>query len=239
MSAANVDRGEIARFEALAHRWWDADGDFKALHDINPLRLDYLARQRALAGARVIDVGCGGGILTEGLAALGAQVTGIDAARKPLEVARLHALEAGLGDVIRYESATPETFAEQSPGAFDLVTCLEMVEHVPDVASTVAALSALAAPGAEVVTSTINRTPKSYLLAVLGAEYVLRLLPRGTHDYAKLVRPAELAAAARAAGLVVMEIVGMRYNPFTRACSLTADVDVNYFLRAQKPPARP
>lgn len=237
MSGANVDAGEIARFEALAHRWWDPDGDFKALHDINPARLDYLAQRCALAGARVLDVGCGGGILTEGLAALGARVTGIDVAAKPLAVARLHAVEAGLDDAIRYESATPEAFAEREPGAFGLVTCLEMVEHVPDIASTVRALAALTAPGGEVVISTINRNVKSYVLAVLGAEYVLGLLPRGTHDYAKLVRPAELAGAARAAGLVVVEMVGLQYNPFTRACSLTGGVDVNYLLAAQKPAA--
>lgn len=237
MSAANIDQEEIARFEALAHRWWDADGDFKALHDINPTRLDYLAKLRPLDRARVIDVGCGGGILTEGLADLGAQVTGIDVAGKPLEVARLHAVEAGKDDLIRYESATPEEYAERAPGAFDLVTCLEMVEHVPDITSTVAALAKLVALGGEVVISTINRNPKSYLLAVLGAEYILGLLPRGTHDYAKLVRPAELASAARAAGLVVMELVGLSYNPLTRTASLQRSVDVNYLLRAQKPPA--
>ena len=239
MTAANVDQEEIARFEALAHRWWDADGDFKALHDINPTRLDYLAKLRPLAGARVIDVGCGGGILAEGLADLGSQVTGIDVAGKPLEVARLHAVEAGKDNLIRYESATPEAFAEGEPGAFDLVTCLEMIEHVPDITSTVGALAKLATPGGDVVISTINRNPKAYLLAVLGAEYVLGLLPRGTHDYAKLVQPAELARAARAAGLVVLEIVGLRYNPFTRTSVLSRDVDVNYLLRAQKPPAAP
>lgn len=237
MNADNLDPAEIDKFDALAQRWWDPDGDFKALHDINPTRLDYLAKLRPLDGARVLDVGCGGGILAEGLADLGAQVTGIDVAGKPLEVARLHAVEAGKDDLIRYESATPEAFAEGAPGAFDLVTCLEMVEHVPDITSTVGALAKLATPGGDVVISTINRSPKAYLLAVLGAEYVLGLLPRGTHDYAKLVRPAELARAARAAGLVVLELVGLSYNPFTRVAALNRSVDVNYLLRARKPPA--
>ena len=233
--AANVDQAEIAKFEALAHRWWDPDGDFRALHDINPARVGYLNDLCPLAGTRVIDVGCGGGILTESLASLGADVTGIDAAQRPLAVARLHAAEAGLDDAIRYESATPEAFAASNAGRWQLVTCLEMLEHVPDAGSTLRALAALAAPGGHVVLSTINRTPKAYLLAVLGAEYILGLLPRGTHDYAKLIRPSELAGAARSAGLEVAAIVGLRYNPFTRACSLNDDVDVNYLLHARKP----
>lgn len=235
--STNADPAEIAKFEALAHRWWDADGDFRALHDINPTRVAYLQGLCPLAGARVIDVGCGGGILTESLASLGADVTGIDAAQRPLAVARLHAEEAGLDGAIRYESATPEAFAASHAGAWQLVTCLEMLEHVPDASSTLRALAALAAPGGHVVLSTINRTPKAYLLAVLGAEYILGLLPRGTHDYAKLIRPSELAQAARDAGLEVTDIVGVRYNPFTRASSLNDDVDVNYLLHARKPAA--
>lgn len=235
MIAGNVDQAEVAKFEALAHRWWDPQGDFKPLHDINPTRVAYLDGCCPLADARVIDVGCGGGILAESLAHRGAAVTGIDAAQRPLAVARLHAAEAGLEDAIRYEFATPEAFAAREPAAFQLVTCLEMLEHVPDASSTVNALAALAAPGGHVVCSTINRTPKAWLLAVLGAEYILRLLPRGTHDYAKLLRPAELARAFRDAGLVVTEIIGMRYNPFTRACSLTSDASVNYLLHARKP----
>lgn len=230
----NVDHGEIAKFEALAHRWWDPDGDFKPLHDINAVRVAYLEERCRLAGARVADVGCGGGILTESLAGLGAEVTGIDMARSPLAVAQLHAIEAGLDTAIRYERTTPEAFAQAEPAAFGLVTCLEMLEHVPDVTSTVQALADLAAPGGDVVVSTINRTPKAYLLAVLGAEYMLRILPRGTHDYEKFIRPSELARAMRHAGLTVVEIVGVRYNPFTRSCALGDDVDVNYLVHARK-----
>ncbi len=233
--AQNVDPAEIAKFEALAHRWWDPDGDFKALHDINPLRVEYVDERCELSGARVIDVGCGGGILTESLAALGADVTGIDVAEGPLAVARLHAIEAGVSGEIRYLSSSPEMFVEQEREAFSVVTCLEMLEHVPDIASTVRALAGLAAPGGDVVVSTISRTPKAYALAVLGAEYVLGVLPRGTHDYAKFIRPAELARAVREAGLEVVAIDGMRYNPFTRRCTLTSDVGVNYLLHARKP----
>ena len=248
-AAPNVDAAEIAKFEALAHRWWDPNGDFKALHDINPLRVEYVRTRCALAGAKVVDVGCGGGILTESLAALGAHVTGIDVAEGPLAVAQLHAIESGLegasgggarggtprGNEIRYLSAAPEAFAEQERGVFSVVTCLEMLEHVPDMASTVRALADLAAPGGDVVLSTINRNPKSYALAVLGAEYILGLLPRRTHDYAKFIRPAELARAVREAGLELVSIDGMRYNPFTRRCALSRDVDVNYLLHARKP----
>ena len=231
----NVDPSEIAKFEALAHRWWDPDGDFKALHDINPLRVEYLADRCALSGARVVDVGCGGGILTESLAALGADVTGIDVAQGPLAVAQLHAIEAGVEDEIRYLRTSPEEFVEEEREAFSVVTCLEMLEHVPDMASTVRALADLVVPGGDVVMSTINRNPKAYALAVVGAEYVLGLLPRGTHDYAKFIRPAELARAVRGAGLELVAIDGMRYNPFTRRCTLTRDVDVNYLLHARKP----
>ena len=231
----NVDPAEIAKFEALAHRWWDPDGDFKALHDINPLRVGYLEERCQLSGARVVDVGCGGGILTESLAALGADVTGIDVARGPLAVARLHAIESGVDNGIRYLVASPEEFVEEEREAFSVVTCLEMLEHVPDMSTTVRALADLATPGGDVVVSTINRNPKSYGLAVVGAEYILGLLPRGTHDYAKFIRPAELARAVRDAGLELVSIDGMRYNPFTRRCTLTRDVDVNYLLHARKP----
>lgn len=231
----NVDPAEIAKFEALAHRWWDPDGDFKALHDINPLRVGYLENRCALSGARVVDVGCGGGILTESLAALGADVTGIDVAQGPLAVAQLHAIEVGVENEIRYLAASPEEFVEEEREAFSVVTCLEMLEHVPDMASTVRALADLVVPGGDVVMSTINRNPKAYALAVVGAEYILGLLPRGTHDYAKFIRPAELARAVRSAGLELVAIDGMRYNPFTRRCTLTRDVDVNYLLHARKP----
>ena len=231
----NVDRAEIAKFEALAHRWWDPDGDFKALHDINPFRVDYLKERCELSGVRVVDVGCGGGILTESLVAFGADVTGIDVAGGPLAVARLHAIESGLDQEIRYVATSPEEFVDEERDAFPVVTCLEMLEHVPDIRSTVRALADLAAPGGDVVMSTINRHPKAYALAVLGAEYILGLLPRRTHDYAKFIRPAELARAVREAGLELVAIDGMRYNPFTRRCTLTSDVDVNYMLHARKP----
>ena len=234
-TSPNVDHAEIAKFEALAHRWWDPDGDFKALHDINPVRVDYLRERCELSGTPVVDVGCGGGILTESLAALGADVTGIDVAGGPLAVARLHAIETGNENEIRYLATSPEEFVEEAPGAFPVVTCLEMLEHVPDIRSTVRALAGLAAPGGDIVMSTINRHPKAYALAVLGAEYILGLLPRRTHDYAKFIRPAELAKAVREAGLELIAIDGMRYNPFNRRCTLTRDVDVNYLLHARKP----
>ncbi len=229
----NIDPAEIRKFEALANRWWDPEGDFKTLHDINPVRLDYIAAHADLQAGPVLDVGCGGGILTEALAAAGAEVTGIDMAEKPLAVARLHALESGSG--VHYAAATAESLATERPGAFATITCLEMLEHVPDYASTVQACADLAAPGGTLVLSTINRHPKAYLLAVLGAEYVLNILPKGTHDYHRFIRPSELARAARGAGLRVEEIVGLRYNPFSRIAKLSSDVDVNYLLRAVKP----
>jgi 2-polyprenyl-6-hydroxyphenyl methylase/3-demethylubiquinone-9 3-methyltransferase len=230
---SNVDQAEIQKFEALAHRWWDPEGDFKPLHDINPARLDFIAERAPLENTRVVDVGCGGGILAEAMARAGARVTGMDMAGSPLSVARLHALESGVE--VEYLESTAEALADTRPGQYQIVTCLEMLEHVPDIHSTIAACAALAAPGAELFFSTINRNPKAWALAVVGAEYVLGLLPRGTHDYAKFIKPHELAAAVRAAGLEVVEITGMSYNPFTRKTSLGRDLDVNYLLHARKP----
>ncbi|MEQ8485426.1 MAG: bifunctional 2-polyprenyl-6-hydroxyphenol methylase/3-demethylubiquinol 3-O-methyltransferase UbiG [Pseudomonadales bacterium] len=229
----NVDPQEIAKFEALASRWWDPEGDFRPLHDINPARVEYILERARLDAGPVLDVGCGGGILSESLARAGARVTGVDMAGAPLSVARLHAMESGVE--VEYLEGTAESLAAERPGHYATVTCLEMLEHVPDYPATVAACAALAAPGAELFFSTINRNPKAYVLAVVGAEYVLGLLPRGTHDYRKFIKPHELAEAARDAGLVVREVVGMRYNPFTRACSLGRDTDVNYLLHASKP----
>ncbi len=229
----NVDSQEIQKFEALAHRWWDPEGDFKPLHDINSVRVRYIEDKTPLNGVPVVDIGCGGGILTESLALAGAKVTGIDMAESPLAVARLHALESGAQ--IDYVATTAEALASERPETFQMVTCLEMLEHVPDFASTVQACADLASRDGHLVFSTINRNPKAYALMVVGAEYVLGLLPRGTHDYAKFIKPAELAGAARKAGLEVVEIIGMRYNPFTRGCSLSHDIDVNYLLYARKP----
>jgi 2-polyprenyl-6-hydroxyphenyl methylase/3-demethylubiquinone-9 3-methyltransferase len=223
----NADPAELAKFSALAHRWWDPSSEFKPLHDINPLRLDHIERLAGrLAGRRIVDVGCGGGILSESMAARGAEVLGIDLAEKPLGVARLHSLESGVA--VDYRAVAAEQLAAERPGAFDVVTCMEMLEHVPDPAQTVAACARLAKPGGLLVFSTINRNPKSYLFAVIGAEYVLRLLPRGTHDYAKFLRPSELIACARRAGLELLDLTGMTYNPFTRVYRLGTDTDVNY-----------
>ncbi len=229
----NVDDQEIEKFDSLASRWWDPQGEFRSLHDLNPLRMDYIKDRSDILAAPVLDVGCGGGILSESLAAAGAQVTGIDMAQRPLAVARLHALQTPIE--VEYLATTAEDLATERPGKFGTITCMEMLEHVPDYGSTVQACADLAAPGAKLMFSTINRNPKAYALVVLGAEYVLGLLPRGTHDYAKFIRPAELAAAVRHAGLQVREIIGMRYNPFTRRCTLNSDVDVNYFMYAEKP----
>jgi 2-polyprenyl-6-hydroxyphenyl methylase/3-demethylubiquinone-9 3-methyltransferase len=228
----NVDPFELEKFSQLAHRWWDPESEFKPLHEINPLRLGYIDRVAPLTGKRVLDVVCGGGILAEAMAARGADVTGIDMADKPLKVAQLHLLESG--QQVAYRRVSAEALAVEFPAHFDVVTCMELLEHVPDPAATVDACARLAKPGGHVFFSTINRNPKSYLLAVIGAEYVLRLLPRGTHDYAKFIKPSELASMCRQAGLTVAELIGMIYNPFTRRYSLAADTDVNYILHAQK-----
>ncbi len=226
----NIDPEEIAKFEALAARWWDPTSEFKPLHDINPLRLKFIDQRANLNGKRVLDVGCGGGILAEAMAALGAEVTGIDLGQAPLAVAKLHLKESGRQ--VDYQQISAEELAQQRPGAFDVVTCLEMLEHVPDPASTVNACSRLLKPGGQVFFSTINRNPKSWLFAIVGAEYVLHLLPRGTHDYMKFIKPSELERWARHAGLTIRELTGMHYNPLTRHYSLGAGVDVNYFAYA-------
>ncbi|HLQ26831.1 MAG TPA: bifunctional 2-polyprenyl-6-hydroxyphenol methylase/3-demethylubiquinol 3-O-methyltransferase UbiG [Acidiferrobacterales bacterium] len=226
----NIDPEEIAKFEALAARWWDPTSEFKPLHDINPLRLKFIDQRANLNGKRVLDVGCGGGILAEAMAALGAEVTGIDLGQAPLAVAKLHLKESGRQ--VDYQQISAEDLAQQRPGAFDVVTCLEMLEHVPDPASTVNACSRLLKPGGQVFFSTINRNPKSWLFAIVGAEYVLHLLPRGTHDYMKFIKPSELERWARHAGLTIRELTGMHYNPLTRHYSLGAGVDVNYFAYA-------
>ena len=229
----NVDPAELAKFSALAHRWWDPTSEFRPLHEINPLRLGHIERLvGGLAGKRAIDVGCGGGILAEAMAAKGAQVTGIDLAEKPIKVAMLHAMETS--SVVDYRVVSAEAMADEAPGAFDVVTCMEMLEHVPDPASTVAACARLAKPGGWVFFSTINRNPKSFLLAIVGAEYVLRLLPRGTHEYARFIRPSELVSHCRTAGLAVADLTGMTYNPLTRVYALGRDVDVNYLVGCRK-----
>jgi len=222
----NIDQQEVAKFDALASRWWDPNSEFKPLHDINPLRLDYIASKVELAGKKVLDVGCGGGILAESMALRGADVSGIDMAESSLSVARLHLIESGAE--VDYRLLTAEHLAEQEPGHYDVVTCMELLEHVPEPASLVTACAALVKPGGHVFFSTINRNPKAYLFAVIGAEYLLKLLPKGTHDFAKFIRPSELDAWIRTAGLSLREITGMSYNPLTRQYSLGKDIDVNY-----------
>ena len=224
----NADPAELAKFGELAHRWWDPQGEFRPLHELNPLRLAWIDGLAALAGKRVLDVGCGGGILSEAMARLGATVTGIDLSEKPLKVAQLHLLESGLA--VDYQLSSAEEFSVQNGNKFDIVTCMELLEHVPDPASTVAACARLAQPGGRIFFSTINRNPKSYLFAVLGAEYLLKLLPRGTHDYARFIKPSELSRWCRAAGLRSLELKGMTYNPLTGTYSLGEDCDVNYAL---------
>ena len=228
----NVDQTELEKFAALAHRWWDPNSEFRPLHEINPLRLEWIDRKVGLAGKKVLDVGCGGGILAEAMAARGAQVTGIDLGEKALKVAKLHLLESGRQ--VDYRHISAEDLAEEMPGSFDVVTCMEMLEHVPDPGSTVQACAKLVKPGGEVFFSTINRNPKSYLFAIIGAEYILRLLPRGTHDYAKFIKPSELARLCRQVGLRVVEVIGMTYNPFTKVYALGDDTDVNYLLHAHR-----
>ena len=225
---ANIDRAEIAKFEALANRWWDRNSEFKPLHEINPLRMGYIDARVNVAGRPVLDVGCGGGILAEALAHRGARVTGIDMGEAPLAVARLHLLESGIE--VNYQQASAELFAENHAEAFEVITCLEMLEHVPDPASVLKACYGMLKPGGHLFVSTINRNPKSYLFAIIGAEYVLRMLPRGTHDYAKFIRPSELSAMARQTGLALQDLTGMTYNPLTRKYRLGEDVDINYLM---------
>lgn len=230
---ANVDPAEIAKFEALAERWWDPQGEFRPLHELNPLRLEFVRSRSALAGARVLDVGCGGGILAEALAAEGATVTGIDLAETALRIAELHALERNITVDYRLESV--ESHAAAHPGHYDVVTCMELLEHVPRPQATVARLAELLKPGGQLFVSTLNRNPKSFLLAILGAEYVLGLLPRGTHDYERFIRPSELARWARASGLTLGSMAGLVYDPFTRRFRMGADTDVNYLAQFVKP----
>ncbi len=229
----NVDEQEIAKFEQLANRWWDKESEFKPLHDINPLRLNYIEERCPLPGKEVLDVGCGGGILSEGMAIRGAHVTGIDMGEAPLAVARIHGLESGVQ--VNYLRTTAEAHAEQNAGKYDIVTCLEMLEHVPEPGSVIQACMRMLKPGGSLFLSTINRNPKSYLFAIVGAEHVLKLLPKGTHDFKKFIRPSELASHVRQAGLDVRDIAGMVYNPITKKYKLSRDVDVNYLMYTHKP----
>ena len=228
----NVDQNEISKFEALAARWWDPESEFKPLHEINPLRLDYIDRRAQLNGKQVLDVGCGGGILAESMALRGASVTGIDMGEAPLAVARLHQHESGVQ--VDYQRSTAEAFASTHPAKFDIVTCMEMLEHVPDPSSVIQACARLVKPGGHIFLSTINRNPKSFLFAIVGAEYLLQMLPRGTHEYKKFIKPSELTDWVRGADLVVRELTGMTYNPFTKRYSLGFDVDVNYLVHCQR-----
>lgn len=229
----NADPAELHKFSELAHRWWDPESEFKPLHQINPLRLDWIDQRTGLAGKRAIDIGCGGGILSESMAARGANVTGVDLSDKALGVARLHLYESG--QTVDYRKVAAEEIAQAEPETFDVVTCMEMLEHVPDPASTVAAAAKLAKPGGAVFFSTLNRNPKAYLFAIIGAEYVLRMLPRGTHEYARFIKPSELARFARDAGLEVEEVIGMTYNPITQVYALGRDTAVNYLMRCRRP----
>lgn len=233
----NVDEAEIAKFEAIANRWWDQESEFRPLHQINPLRLDFIDETAILNSKRVLDVGCGGGILSESMAQRGAQVTGIDMGDTPINVARLHSLESGLD--IDYRQISAEQLAEQRASngepLFDLITCMEMLEHVPDPGSVIQACADMLKPGGDLFLSTINRNPKSYLFAIVGAEYLLKLLPKGTHDYSKFIRPSELAAWVRETGLVTRQMVGLVYNPITQIYKLADDVDVNYMMHVSKP----
>jgi len=234
MSSVNVDHAEVSKFEALASRWWDPLSEFKPLHEINPLRLNYIDEKVSLNGKRVLDVGCGGGILSESMATRGAEVTGIDMGEAPLEVAKLHLLESG--QKVDYRKIPVEELAAEQPGTFDVVTCMEMLEHVPDPASIIKACATLVKPGGHVFFSTLNRNPKSYLFAIVGAEYILNLLPKGTHEYAKFIRPSELVQWAREATLTTNDMCGLVYNPFTKVYKLhPTDVDVNYMISTTRP----
>lgn len=230
----NADPQELHKFSELAHRWWDPESEFRPLHEINPLRLDWIHSVAPLPGRRVLDVGCGGGILADSMARRGAQVLGIDLASKALRVAQLHAVEAGTPSV-EYREVAVEALAEEMPAQFDTVTCMEMLEHVPDPFSVVRACAALVKPGGSVFFSTINRNPKSFLFAIVGAEYLLKMLPQGTHEYARFIRPSELAQWCRDAGLVLESTRGMEYNPLTRRYFLSADVSVNYLFACSRP----
>jgi len=230
---SNVDQGEIDKFSALAHRWWDPTSEFKPLHAINPLRLGWIESITNLQGKRVLDVGCGGGILAESLSKAGSTVTGIDLSTKALKVAELHQLESGT--TVRYRSISGEDLAKEEPQSYDVVTCMEMLEHVPDPSSVVQACAKLCKPGGYIFFSTLNRNPKSYLFAIIGAEYILQLLPKGTHQYEKFIKPSELAQFTRAAGLEVIELKGMTYNPITQIYRLSSDTDVNYMMATRKP----
>jgi 2-polyprenyl-6-hydroxyphenyl methylase/3-demethylubiquinone-9 3-methyltransferase len=229
----NIDHAEVNKFEELASRWWDPQSEFKPLHDINPLRLNYINQNAHITGKKIIDIGCGGGILSESMAAHGATVIGIDAGKAPLTVAKLHALEANIQ--VDYRNITAEQIAVEMPESFDVITCMELLEHVPDPASLITACAKLVKPGGHLFFSTINRNPKSYLLAIVGAEYVMNMLPKGTHDFEKFIRPSEMDQWCRQAGLEIQNITGMSYNPLTRCYSATKNVDVNYILHAVRP----
>jgi 2-polyprenyl-6-hydroxyphenyl methylase/3-demethylubiquinone-9 3-methyltransferase len=228
----NVDPSELEKFSQLAHKWWDKDSEFKPLHEINPLRLGFIDGYAQLHGKQALDVGCGGGILAESMAQAGATVTGIDLAKKSLKVAQLHSMESGV--TVDYQEIAVETLAAEQPATFDVVTCMEMLEHVPDPASVVDSCARLVKPDGWVFFSTLNRKPQSYLQAIIGAEYLLRMLPRGTHDYARFIKPSELSRMLRAAGLELCEVIGMHYNPLSRIYSLGGNTDVNYLLAARK-----
>lgn len=232
MTHQNVDPAEVAKFDALADSWWDPQGQSKPLHEINPHRLQFIRERSSVEGANMIDVGCGGGILTESLALSGAKMTGIDMGQQALEIAQLHALEAGLK--IDYQHTTAEAMAAEHAGEFDAVTCMEMLEHVPDPQAIIEACASLVKPGGDVYFSTLNRHPKAWLLAIVGAEYIANMLPKGTHDYARFIKPSELSKACRKAGLSVNAIAGISYNPLSRQYSLTKDVDVNYLLHCRR-----
>ena len=229
----NIDKAEIAKFEAMASKWWDPNSEFRPLHDINPLRLNYIDEFASLSGKNVLDVGCGGGILSESMALRGANVTGIDMGEAPLAVAKIHQKESGVE--VNYLHSTAEKMAETHAETYDIVTCLEMLEHVPDPSSVISACQKMVKPGGHVFFSTINRSPKSYLFAIIGAEYVLQLLPKGTHDYKKLIKPSELSAWSRSAGPTVKNVKGMTYNPLTKKYKLSNNVDVNYMIHTENP----